>query len=1080
MQYKAILYQCVMLLLILYVPVTEAQESCDQFSPDCLFVGQELGTGIDHANNNANFPYGTQDSYWELIDAPGGIPLGNAWVIPNDPSWLPPLSNGEWISASASPIGMPLNPTTLQKPYTFERCFCICEGPAQLELMLMAAHQISEIRLDGIPIYSNNTDWNFATNPINIFEVVNTPGTHCLQVDVRTNEELPDGFNIGFYATGILSTINGNNGVLHPDCCEVDEPDPGDCASLPDSCRTDTLYVDSGKNHQTGSLYFASNPATTQDPYWKLIGGPSNPYVNLGGPAWVITPYPGWDTTSTTATWLSPYKDNNASTHAKDSIYTIQRCFCVCDTTTVNLNFTVFADDRVDEISIGSYLTITPSYTSGSHSHFLHGIPVNQSVTLPPGEHCINIDFSDRVGNRFGVKVAGFITGAHLENSNCCAPGSSITGFKYHDLAGDNFINANDPPLAGWTIQAVGQNTGYSPPPVTTDANGYYSFNNLPDDTYIISEVLPLPLGWSQTFPVDAGGNPIPYTITTSGSNIYQADFANANTVATICGTKFNDLDCNGIWSETEPSIPGWTIELLLNGDPNNVLTATTDANGEYCFSPLPPGTHIVREDAQGWTQTFPSFGDYTIPLGANQVVENIDFGNCETTPPDTTNCCTPAHDSLIVFEENFNDGPNHVSVYQQASTLLPGQYDYLNSTQAATVSNNQWNVAGSNNCDPGEGFLAVNGRTGGTGEELIYQSPNIPAGAIFNFPVVTPRTFDYCIQFKHLPQCAFDVVPNVRVDIVAFSTQIGNSGWVPIAQIPLTPVITTTGTCDYMTLSGTFTSPLLTNNVRIRIYLDETPLGDGNDLAIDNIIVVERGKVSSNDTDWGFNSTGPHPNDPNMRLFDVSAINPNLDMTRCSVSWEIQSWDTPGGNLLSSVTGTPPLWDAINTDFPGYPGTPAITPSGFFEVDVWYRIIRTVDCDCRLPNSIPYWIRVGSGESEPEIYNDDEWPIDPLQGDPENESFGVSTPEGQSEHEIKVYPNPFTSNVLIEFATMTEEKVSLTLLDASAKVVKQIHLASGLFHYSLETQGLPSGIYLLKVNIGNDTYTQTIVKQAH
>jgi RHS repeat-associated protein len=77
-----------------------------------------------------------------------------------------------------------------------------------------------------------------------------------------------------------------------------------------------------------------------------------------------------------------------------------------------------------------------------------------------------------------------------------------------------------------------------------------------------------------------------------------------------------------------EPGLPNWTITLTNTG--TGVVSSTkTDANGNYSFTGLQPGTYTVGEVQQtGWQQTAPPGGTYTVALAANQTVTGQDFGN--------------------------------------------------------------------------------------------------------------------------------------------------------------------------------------------------------------------------------------------------------------------------------------------------------------------------------------------------------------------------------------------------------------------------------------------------------------------
>jgi hypothetical protein len=104
--------------------------------------------------------------------------------------------------------------------------------------------------------------------------------------------------------------------------------------------------------------------------------------------------------------------------------------------------------------------------------------------------------------------------------------------------------------------------------------------------------------------------------------------------LANISGMKFNDSNNNGI-NDVEQGLAGWKI--TLTNESGSVVTTTTDINGNYDFTGLPPGTYTVSETQQaGWMQTAPipiPPGTYTVILNG-QDVTGKDFGNFKTSSP--------------------------------------------------------------------------------------------------------------------------------------------------------------------------------------------------------------------------------------------------------------------------------------------------------------------------------------------------------------------------------------------------------------------------------------------------------------
>ncbi|GMU88948.1 MAG: hypothetical protein AMXMBFR49_11560 [Chlorobiota bacterium] len=215
------------------------------------------------------------------------------------------------------------------------------------------------------------------------------------------------------------------------------------------------------------------------------------------------------------------------------------------------------------------------------------------------------------------------------------------------------------------------------------------------------------------------------YPYAPNGSNPMSPSFAIHNNVqicgdvttappntASICGTKFNDLNGNGIMDPNEPGLAGWQIGLGIA----TVPYAVTDANGDYCFTNLPAGNYTVSEVQQpGWVQTYPaSPGTHSVTLTAGQQLENVNFGNMRAV----LNC-----DSLSATAVRTNpDDCNWVLSLNQPANL-PG----IASVQVLCLLPNQFTTG------TGLGTNYQNWFTSGTN---IFTPPSglVPGGDLNNF----------------------------------------------------------------------------------------------------------------------------------------------------------------------------------------------------------------------------------------------------------------------------------------------------------------------------------------------------------
>ena len=78
-------------------------------------------------------------------------------------------------------------------------------------------------------------------------------------------------------------------------------------------------------------------------------------------------------------------------------------------------------------------------------------------------------------------------------NSALAVSGGSISGYKWYDSDQDGIWDEGEPPINNWGIDISGPIS----PIVTTDENGFYQWDGLPDGDYTVCE--PVSENWEHT-----------------------------------------------------------------------------------------------------------------------------------------------------------------------------------------------------------------------------------------------------------------------------------------------------------------------------------------------------------------------------------------------------------------------------------------------------------------------------------------------------------------------------------------------------------------------------------------------------
>ncbi|MFN9402302.1 MAG: bluetail domain-containing putative surface protein, partial [Dolichospermum sp.] len=149
-------------------------------------------------------------------------------------------------------------------------------------------------------------------------------------------------------------------------------------------------------------------------------------------------------------------------------------------------------------------------------------------------------------------------------------------------------------------------------------------------------------------------------------------------------GSKWNDVNGNGVWDTGEKALAGWTIYIdsVTNGklDPWEISTVT-NADGQYTFSNLGPGEYAIREVNQtGWIQTFPTT-PYALNLTAGQTLTDINFGNYFQLP--TINL-SPSNQTVVEGLTTPQNASYTVTLSQASNQTIKVNYATANGTATA------------------------------------------------------------------------------------------------------------------------------------------------------------------------------------------------------------------------------------------------------------------------------------------------------------------------------------------------------------------------------------------------------------
>ena len=283
---------------------------------------------------------------------------------------------------------------------------------------------------------------------------------------------------------------------------------------------------------------------------------------------------------------------------------------------------------------------------------------------IPAGALQTNLGNNQQPANAtLTVSTLGYISGRVFRDNNATPNGTFETG--------------TDAPIAGVSITLTGTDYGANGVAgggddtlvsftTAADTLGNYVFAGLNPGNYTVTEPAQ-PAGTingiTTSGTVSGGGGGTAGTATAIGttpsaisgivllrSGIQVAGSPNNNfaevVLSGISGTVFLDENNNGLQNGADAGIAGVVIE-LLNGSGTVIATTTTDANGNYTFTSLQPGTYSVREPNQ--------------PANTSNGITTAGAVANGGTPGTATNPATlPSRISTVILPPNTVSGGNN------------------------------------------------------------------------------------------------------------------------------------------------------------------------------------------------------------------------------------------------------------------------------------------------------------------------------------------------------------------------------------------------------------------------------------
>ncbi|MEA4938737.1 MAG: SdrD B-like domain-containing protein [Christensenella sp.] len=320
----------------------------------------------------------------------------------------------------------------------------------------------------------------------------------------------------------------------------------------------------------------------------------------------------------------------------------------------------------------GNPLTATTD-SSGVYGFSYIPYGAYKAVVTTPAGHIVTVLANDNDAVPSGVRAV--ISGIDLTSATSStnrdfgfAPNRIISGIAWTDLDWDGMLDSGETRMSGLTVGVYpAASTTYTTPvndlrgtplTATTDANGEYSFSQIPYGSYKVVTITPdnhivtLKTGTTDNDAVAQSANAVIIGVDlTTATSANRQDFG-FTIIRSITGRVWMDTSWDGMIDTAEKRLSGFMVGLYAAGDTayttpvsgiyGSPLIAATNTAGEYTLNGIPQGTYQIvmttptdlkvtlktvstDNDAEAFG-TRAIIGDVTF-AGATAAFENMDFG---------------------------------------------------------------------------------------------------------------------------------------------------------------------------------------------------------------------------------------------------------------------------------------------------------------------------------------------------------------------------------------------------------------------------------------------------------------------